>query len=68
MSASPQGRGLRPKQAANHIGISVASLWRYARNRDDFPRPVKLSEGVTIFFEGELNDWLAKQATRARAA
>lgn len=68
MSANARGRGLRPKQAAQLIGVSVNSLWRYARTRSDFPQPVKLSPGATIFFENELSAWLEKQAQQSRVA
>lgn len=68
MPENSPGRGLRPKQAAQFIGISVNSLWRYARTQSDFPRPVKLSPRATIFFENELAAWLASRAKRARSA
>lgn len=68
MSQNLPGRGLRPKQAAKLIGISVSSLWRYARTQGDFPKPVKLSPRATIFFENELAEWLAGRAKRARSA
>lgn len=67
MSATEQGRALRPAKAAEHIGVGVATLWRYARNYPDFPQPVKLSPRCTIFFESQLNDWLASRAQRHSA-
>ncbi|WP_250464220.1 AlpA family phage regulatory protein [Caballeronia sp. GAFFF2] len=68
MSVEAKGRALRPKQAAARIGFSVTSLWRYCRTRPDFPKPVQISTGMTIFFENEIDQWLELQAQRARAA
>lgn len=33
-------------QVANRFGVSVATIWRWAR-QDDFPKPVKISERAT---------------------
>ncbi|MCX4156146.1 MULTISPECIES: helix-turn-helix transcriptional regulator [Paraburkholderia] len=66
MSENLPGRGLRPKQAAEFIGISIRTLWRYTRTQSDFPKPLKLSPRATIFFENELATWLASRAKRAR--
>ncbi|MDR6377315.1 helix-turn-helix transcriptional regulator [Paraburkholderia caledonica] len=62
MSAEVQGRALRPSKAAEHLGIGVSTFWRYAKTIPDFPKPVKLSPRCTIFFESQLNDWLASRA------
>jgi prophage regulatory protein len=67
MSVNP-GRGLRPKQAAQHLGISQSLFWVWTKKYADFPKSIKLTPRVTIFFEGELDAWLARQAERARNA
>ncbi|WP_268591421.1 helix-turn-helix transcriptional regulator [Escherichia coli] len=48
---------LRPKDLANQLGISVSSLWRWART-GKIPKPIKLSERVTAWSSTEINSWL----------
>ncbi len=38
-----------PKHAAELIDVSLATLWRYAKDVPSFPKPVKLSPGCTRF-------------------
>ena len=54
---------LRPKQAAAFLGISVPTLWRWAKNRkeDGFPQPVRLGARTTVFDQGELAGFRDKQ-------
>ena len=33
----PRPQWARPKEAAQHSGISVSTFWRYAKERADFP-------------------------------
>lgn len=43
-------------------GICNTTLWRWVREREDFPRPIKLSQRVTVFRLNELIAWRDKQA------
>lgn len=52
---------LRPKDLANQLGISVSSLWRWART-GKIPKPIKLSERVTAWSSTEINSWLAAKS------
>lgn len=52
-------RGLRPAQVAAKCGVSIPTVWRWARNNPLFPRPSKPSERVTLFDEGEVDAFLA---------
>jgi prophage regulatory protein len=63
----PIKRAVRPAQAAEKLGISLPTLWRWARTNPHFPKPRKLSERVTIFDEQELDRFAAdpKQAEAA---
>jgi prophage regulatory protein len=45
---------LRPKDAAELLGIGHSTLWRWVKNKDGFPQPVKLSPGVSVFDQAEL--------------
>lgn len=53
---------LRPKQAATYIGMSVPSLWRYAKTDPTFPRMFKIGANSTAVMRADLDAWLkAKQ-------
>lgn len=55
-------RYVRPKDLANHLSVSISTIWRYAK-RPDFPMPVKLSEKVTAFNVDEVNEWCERKKT-----
>lgn len=55
---SQSKRALRPAQVAAKLGVSVPTIWRYARQNPAFPRPSKLSERVTVFDESEIDAFL----------
>lgn len=48
---------IRPKDAAEFLGISPATLWRWAKERSDFPKARKLSPRCTVFDMAELTNW-----------
>ncbi|MBW8467280.1 MAG: AlpA family phage regulatory protein [Thiobacillus sp.] len=52
-----QIQSVRPKQAAELLGIGVATFWRWNKERHDFPKPRKLSSRCTVFDAGELIAW-----------
>jgi prophage regulatory protein len=58
-------RALRPAQAAERLGISLPTLWRYIRNNPSFPRPSKLSDRVTVFDAAELDAFIASRKVPA---
>lgn len=45
---------LRPAQAAATLGVSVSTLWAWAKTRSDFPQPRRLSARCTVFDAIEL--------------
>ena len=52
-------RTLRPAQAANYLGCSTATLWRWAKTLEHFPPPHRLpGQRVTVWFQDELETWL----------
>lgn len=57
-----QSRSYRPKQAAELLGIGPATLWRWIKEREDFPRPRRLSPRCTVFDGNELIAWRDAQA------
>jgi prophage regulatory protein len=50
-------KSLRPKQAAEFLCIGRATLWRWSKERADFPKPRRLSSRCTIFSMDELSAW-----------
>ena len=59
---------VRPAQAASMLGISPATLWRWASGDGaiGFPRPIKLSPRVTVWRLADLDAWLDGQASGDR--
>lgn len=55
-------RSFRPKQAAELLGIGPATLWRWSKERQDFPKPKRLSARCTVFDGAELISWRDAQA------
>lgn len=50
-------KALRPKHAAEFLGIGRATLWRWSKERADFPKPRRLSSRCTVFSMDELAAW-----------
>ncbi|MFG5779998.1 helix-turn-helix transcriptional regulator [Comamonas sp. J-3] len=48
---------LRPKAAAEYLGIGVSTLWRWSKDRSDFPKARKLGPRCTVFNASELQNW-----------
>ena len=48
---------LRPKAAAEFLGIGVSTLWRWSKGRNDFPKARKLGPRCTVFNTIELQNW-----------
>lgn len=53
---------LRPKLAAEFLGIGRATLWRWSKERADFPKPIHLSSRCTVFDQAQLVAWRDAQA------
>ena len=47
-------KSLRPKHSAEFLGIGRATLWRWCKERADFPKPRRLSTRCTVFDMDEL--------------
>lgn len=48
---------LSPKETAQYLGISTATLWRFTK-RPDFPKPKRLTERTIRFSKDELDRYL----------
>lgn len=56
---------IRPKKAAEMLGISAGCLWRWVKEKPGFPRPRKLSPRCTVFDSHELIAWRDMQGAEA---
>jgi predicted DNA-binding transcriptional regulator AlpA len=54
-----QGRVIRLPEVCRHTGQSRATIWRRVHGDPDFPKPFKLSAGITVWDEAEVLNWLA---------
>ena len=41
-------QSLRPKQAAQMLGIGIATYWRWVKEKPDFPKPIRLSPRCSV--------------------
>jgi prophage regulatory protein len=57
MTANLVNKSYRPNQAAEFLGIGRATLWRWVKERHDFPRPIRLSARCTVIPGDKLIAW-----------
>lgn len=48
-------------QLAARFDVSRNTIWRWAREQADFPKPVKLTPGCTRWREADIDRWVAAQ-------
>lgn len=61
-----QSKSLRPKHAAEFLGIGRATLWRWSKERPDFPSAIRLSSRCTVFDQAQLMAWRDAQTGSAK--
>ena len=59
---------LRPKDAAQYLGISVGTLYRWAQEQPGFPQPIKIGPRTTGWRQADLDAWLDRQQEGGTAA
>jgi len=52
-------KALRPKLAAERLGISVATFFRWSRCDETFPKLIRPTSRTTLIDVSELDAWLA---------
>ncbi len=58
----------REKKLSIRYGVAGASLWRWAADENNpFPKPYKLSPGVTAWKNSELIEWEKSRTKREEA-
>jgi len=48
---------MRPKQVAQYLSLSLATLWRL-NQKDDFPKKVQLSKRSVGWYLEDIDAWL----------
>lgn len=62
----PSLRGIRVKQVCKISGFAPATAWRLSKNDATFPKPFKLSRGVTVWDEAEVVRWMEEKKNSGR--
>lgn len=57
-------RALRAKEAAKALGIGESTFWRWAKERSDFPHPIKLGPRTTVWPADRLIAWRDAQTQK----
>lgn len=58
---NPSVRFVRPKDACRFLGITATTIWRWTRERPEFPKPIKLGTVVTVWSVAELEEFVSQQ-------
>lgn len=56
-SQQPPTQSTRPAGAAQLLSIGESTLWRWAKEREGFPKPRRIGPKTTIFDVAELIAW-----------
>ena len=59
-------QALTSKQTCRKLSRKKSWLWAGVKADPEFPRPVYLNPGAPVWFEHEVDAWLAKCADRTR--
>ncbi|MFG6372357.1 MAG: AlpA family phage regulatory protein, partial [Turicimonas muris] len=49
---------IRAKELANLLGVNKSTIWRWVKEKSDFPKPKKISKGVTVWNYWEVDIWV----------
>jgi len=62
------GRRLaRAEKTAKHFDIATSTLWHWAANRPDFPKPMRIGRRVTLFDLDAVEAYLVAASTQGAA-
>ena len=56
---------LRARQAATFLAVGESTFWRWAKERPDFPKAIKLGPRTTVWPLDKLTAWRDAQAGKA---
>ena len=60
----------RVKQVADILGSAVSTVWQFAKNSEEtgFPRPIKLSDNITVWDLDEVYAFVEARKAASRTA
>lgn len=61
MKVEHPSRAIRLNEVCQMTGASRATVWRWVKDRANFPKPFKLSEAITVWDEVEIASWIRSQ-------
>lgn len=61
-NGSSADRLMRTKSVCAMLCISKATLWRWAKHDDSFPKPLKLTGKTTAWWFSEVHAWVQARA------
>lgn len=56
----PTSQILRPRQVADKLGVSIATIWRWTKYRSDFPKPFHIGPRATGFEESAIEAFIER--------
>ena len=56
---------MRINQVMAQVGFAKSKLWKMVKN-GEFPQPIKLTQGTTVWIDEEVNQWIEEQITKHR--
>jgi predicted DNA-binding transcriptional regulator AlpA len=60
-------KNLRPRQAADALGIGLSTFWLKAKTDPDFPPLIRLGAKSTVVREADLEAYVEKKSQASRA-
>lgn len=55
-----QQKFIRIKDLSLMLSISRATAWRWVHTKKDFPQPIRLSKGITVWSVDDVQEWVLK--------
>lgn len=52
---------IRVPTVAMMLSVSRSTVWRWTQSKPDFPKPIKISAGITVWRLNEIQRWLDGQ-------
>jgi len=62
-----RGGVYRIDQVADYLGMGNSTVWRKAKTDPEFPKPIKLSERITVWRVADLEAYIERMASEVSA-